>query len=406
MSWNTITLDTDARGVARLTLNRPEKHNVLSGAMCDELAEAAARIDADPRVRVVVLTGAGPSFCAGGDLDWMRAQFAATRAGRMAEARRLAGMLQRAQHAGEAADRPGQRRGLRRRRRADGGLRRGGGGRRRAVRADRDPARADPGDDLALRDGPDRRGPGARGVLLRARSSTRPRRTALGLVTPRRRRADGLDAAVEAEVAPYFATAPAAVAAAKRLARSLGPRIDEAVIEATIARLADTWETPEAQAGIAAFLEKRPPPWAGLLTPQFSARPGMAWACSTSSGTSSSTERWVLASTTFGAMPASSASTQRAAQRHQRSPGRRPGKPNSGRGVDRSLPRCAREGEELGGQRGRRPCGGRGPPGRCCSSRRARSRSSGRTSRASAARPARSRSRRSRPASQYPVISR
>ena len=74
---------------------------------------------------------------------------------------------------------------------------------------------------------------------------------------------DGLDAAVEAEVAPYLATAPAAVAAAKRLARSLGPRIDEAVIEATIARLADAWETAEAREGIAAFLEKRPPPWAG-----------------------------------------------------------------------------------------------------------------------------------------------
>ena len=84
----------------------------------------------------------------------------------------------------------------------------------------------------------------------------------LGLVT-RVAAAEALDAAVEAEVAPYFATAPAAVAAAKRLARSLGPRIDAEVIEATIARLADTWETPEAQAGIAAFLEKRPPPWAG-----------------------------------------------------------------------------------------------------------------------------------------------
>ena len=42
----------------------------------------------------MVLTGAGQSFCAGGDLDWMRAQFAADRDGRMAEARRLAGMLQ------------------------------------------------------------------------------------------------------------------------------------------------------------------------------------------------------------------------------------------------------------------------------------------------------------------------
>ena len=89
----------------------------------------------------------------------------------------------------------------------------------------------------------------------------------LGLVT-RAEEAEDLDAAVEAEVAPYFATAPAAVTAAKRLARGLGPRIDADVIEATIARLADTWETPEAQAGIAAFLEKRPPPWAPNLADQ------------------------------------------------------------------------------------------------------------------------------------------
>ena len=84
---------------------------------------------------------------------------------------------------------------------------------------------------------------------------------ALGLVDPRGGGREALDAAVEAEVAPYLATAPAAVAAAKRLARSLGPRIDAEVIEATIARLADTWETPEAREGIAAFLEKRPAPW-------------------------------------------------------------------------------------------------------------------------------------------------
>jgi methylglutaconyl-CoA hydratase len=66
---------------------------------------------------------------------------------------------------------------------------------------------------------------------------------------------------VEAETAPYLATAPAAVAAAKRLARSLGPRIDEGVIEASIDALVATWETPEAAEGIAAFLEKRPAPW-------------------------------------------------------------------------------------------------------------------------------------------------
>jgi methylglutaconyl-CoA hydratase len=72
---------------------------------------------------------------------------------------------------------------------------------------------------------------------------------------------EALDGAIEAEIRPYLKAAPAAVAAAKALARSLGPRIDDAVIEDTIRRLADTWETASATEGIAAFFEKRAPVW-------------------------------------------------------------------------------------------------------------------------------------------------
>ncbi|MEL7114981.1 MAG: enoyl-CoA hydratase, partial [Pseudomonadota bacterium] len=68
-------------------------------------------------------------------------------------------------------------------------------------------------------------------------------------------------ATAEAEIAPYLKVAPGAVGAAKALARALGPRIDDAVIDDTIRRLADTWEQPEAAAGIAAFLDKRPAAW-------------------------------------------------------------------------------------------------------------------------------------------------
>ena len=73
--------------------------------------------------------------------------------------------------------------------------------------------------------------------------------------------AEGLDAAVETEIKPYLAAAPAAVAASKALARSLGPDMSDAVIDDTIRRLADTWETPEAQEGISAFFDKRKPNW-------------------------------------------------------------------------------------------------------------------------------------------------
>jgi methylglutaconyl-CoA hydratase len=104
-----------------------------------------------------------------------------------------------------------------------------------------------------------REGP-ARSVFFSARIFDAEDARSLGLVT-RVASPEARDATDEAEVAPYLATAPGAGAAAKRLARSLGPRIDTQVIEDTIARLADTWETPEAREGIAAVLEKRPPPW-------------------------------------------------------------------------------------------------------------------------------------------------
>ena len=72
---------------------------------------------------------------------------------------------------------------------------------------------------------------------------------------------DDLDAQIEAEVVPYLSVAPNAVAAAKRLARSLGPKITSDIIDMTIQALADTWEGEEAEHGISAFLGKTKPSW-------------------------------------------------------------------------------------------------------------------------------------------------
>ena len=57
--------------VATLTLNRPDRLNALSGPMLDGLLEALPRLAADPEVAVVILTGAGRGFCAGGDVKSM-----------------------------------------------------------------------------------------------------------------------------------------------------------------------------------------------------------------------------------------------------------------------------------------------------------------------------------------------
>ncbi len=64
-----ILLDFGADGVATLTLNRPEKRNVVRHAMWHELKALATRLSADPAVRAVVLTGAGEHFCAGADIS-------------------------------------------------------------------------------------------------------------------------------------------------------------------------------------------------------------------------------------------------------------------------------------------------------------------------------------------------
>ena len=59
----------DRDGVRVLTLNRPEKRNALDTALTRALLEALRATDEDDDVRAVVLTGAGPAFCAGADLS-------------------------------------------------------------------------------------------------------------------------------------------------------------------------------------------------------------------------------------------------------------------------------------------------------------------------------------------------
>jgi len=68
-----ILLKTIGNGVATLTLNRPKRYNALSGAMLTALQEALDGLENDAAIRVVVIAGNGPAFCAGHDLKEMRA---------------------------------------------------------------------------------------------------------------------------------------------------------------------------------------------------------------------------------------------------------------------------------------------------------------------------------------------
>jgi enoyl-CoA hydratase/carnithine racemase len=72
------TLQTSvAAGVATITLNRPRRRNAIGDGMREELADAYTRFDGDDAVRVLVLTGTPPAFCAGADLGAGAATFSA-----------------------------------------------------------------------------------------------------------------------------------------------------------------------------------------------------------------------------------------------------------------------------------------------------------------------------------------
>lgn len=67
MELRATRYEVDADGVATVTLHRPERHNAWTGRMHTEYRWCLAEADADPSVRVVVVTGAGNTFCVGAD---------------------------------------------------------------------------------------------------------------------------------------------------------------------------------------------------------------------------------------------------------------------------------------------------------------------------------------------------
>lgn len=259
MTFETIRLATDDRGVCRLTLARPDVHNAMNAEMIAELRRAADAIAKDADIRLVVLTGEGKSFCAGGDLRWMQGNVAKAREERIREAGELADML-------GALDRlPKPLIG-----RVNGPAYGGGTGLIAVcdlaigvaparfglteVRLGLVPATISP---YVVR----RMGPAnARKVFFSGRLFSAEEAKALGLlsavVAP-----DQLDAAVEAEVAAHLEAAPGAVAATKRLVHYVASHGADENRAYTLAALADAWETAEGKEGIQTFLEKKTPWW-------------------------------------------------------------------------------------------------------------------------------------------------
>lgn len=250
----TIRVETRGDGVTRLTLARPDKHNALNPAMIAELDAAFHMIAADPAVRVLVLAADGRSFCAGGDLDWMRAQATRSRAERQAEAGALARMLERLDALPKLVI------GI-----VQGAAYGGGIG----LVSLCDIAFATPEARFALTEvklglmpatiGPfvvRRVGPAhARRIMLNARPFDAGEACRMGLVAavvPERE----LDAALDQEIEFALKCKAGAVAATKSLIDRLA-RGEALSGDQTSSLLADRWETDEAQTGLREFFAAR-----------------------------------------------------------------------------------------------------------------------------------------------------
>jgi len=259
MNFKTLTLETDMRGVAYLTLNRPDKHNALNREMIAELREAAAQLAKNDSVRVVVLSGNGKSFCAGGDIGWFKENAESTRAKRVAESSQLALMLN------DLNELPKPLIG-----RIQGSAYGGGVGMISVcdiaigidnarfglteVRLGLIPANISP--HVVNRIGV----ANSRATMLSGALFNASRAVGYGLlneVMP----ADGLDARIEDAVTEHLEAALGAVAETKKLIAYVSTHNMADNMIYTADRLADAWETPEGETGIKSFLGKTLPPW-------------------------------------------------------------------------------------------------------------------------------------------------
>jgi methylglutaconyl-CoA hydratase len=257
---STIEFEVDARGIARLTLARPEVHNAMNGVMYDEAREAIRRCEMDPGIRALILTGKGNSFCSGGDLKYQGAQAARPQSERIREASKLALWLREI----DTLSKPVVGR-------INGPAYAGGLG----LIAVCDIAIGVETAAFAITEA--RLGllpgmispyvvrrigvPAARRLFLTGRSITAGEAVAINLLAEAVP-ADALDAAVEIEVEMILKCAPGALAASKRLIDYVATHHAADNMVYTVDRVAEMWAWEEAEEGIRSFVEKRKPSWA------------------------------------------------------------------------------------------------------------------------------------------------
>jgi len=247
-------------GVARVTLNRPELRNAFDDELIRQLRGAFEDISRDDSIRVMVLAGNGPAFCAGADLNWMKRMAGYDYEENLADAAALAQML-------AALDRLPKPTIAR----VHGPVFAGGTG----LVAACDIAVGTPEAKFCLSEAKLGLSPATISpYVIRAMGERTARRyflTAevfdaeealrvgmLSILTTR----NELDGVISSLVEHLLAGGPQAHARIKALIRAVaGRRPDDALVAETAQRIAEIRGSPEGREGIAAFLEKRKASW-------------------------------------------------------------------------------------------------------------------------------------------------
>lgn len=247
-------------GVARVTLNRPELRNAFDDALISQLRQVFSEVENDPAVRVMILAGNGPAFCAGADLNWMKRMAGYGYDQNLADAKALAEML-------AALDRLPKPTIAR----VHGPVFAGGTG----LVAACDIAVGTPEAKFCLSEAKLGLSPATIGpYVMRAMGEREARRyflTAevfeaqeafrvgmLSILTTR----EELDNVISSLVEHLLAGGPQAHARIKALIRAVaGRRPDDNLVAETAKQIAEIRGSPEGREGIAAFLEKRKAGW-------------------------------------------------------------------------------------------------------------------------------------------------
>lgn len=260
MTEANLLLQTDARGVATLTMNRPALHNAFDDQLIAALTTRLRELASDNSVRVVILAGSGKSFSAGADLNWMQRMASYTEADNLKDARALGELMRTL----DTLPKPTIAR-------VHGSAFAGGMG----LVSCCDVAIGVPGALFALTEARLGLTPAVISpYVVRAMGARLARRYFL---TAERFNADDalrmgilhaivadaeLDSALEALVADLLKGGPTSLAVTKDLIATVAREpLEGDLIDDTAQRIARLRVSAEGQEGIAAFLQKRPPSW-------------------------------------------------------------------------------------------------------------------------------------------------